>query len=157
MLEHMSLALNPRGTLYRSESLSAMTARVGNAKALKLFGEMQQADRWAIYRVRRLYGAKAMEDESEPAKKGTVQRAVEKQEVFATSQEALSTLRSRAEKSGWDLVLANDIQYASVEYRKDSYPTREEYYVVAPARVETKTRYGVDRFSMPHTDHADKS
>lgn len=147
MLEHMSLALNPRGTLYRSESLMMMTRRVGNAKAMSLFERMRDEDRWAIYRVRRLYAGRASEDDAEPAKKGTVQRAVEKEEVFAKADEALSALRGRAEEAGWDLVLASGIQYAYVEYRKDSYPTREEYYVAAPARVETKTRYGVERFN----------
>jgi len=32
--------------------------------------------------------------------------------------------------------------------RGPSYPTREDYYVVAPAVVETKARYGVSRFDQ---------
>lgn len=148
MLEYMSLALNPRGSLYRSESLMTMTKRVRNSKALSLFEQMHQTDSWAIYRVRRLYAARASKDDSEPIRKGTVQRAVEKEDVFTSQDEALRTLHLRAEKAGWDLFSEYDIQYAYVEYRKDGFPTREEFYVVAPARVETKTRYGVDKFNM---------
>jgi hypothetical protein len=35
-----------------------------------------------------------------------------------------------------------------VSKKAHSYPTREEYFVVAPARVESKTRYGIDKFNV---------
>ena len=144
MLERMSLALNPRGSLYRSETLMSFTRRAENTVALEQFERVQHSGPWAIYRVRRIYGAKAGFPEP---KKGTVQRAVEKQDVFSTETAALSALIDRAQRGRWDLVRANELQYAYVEYRTDSYPAREEYYVVAPARVETKARYGIDAFN----------
>jgi hypothetical protein len=144
MLEHMSLALNPRGSLYRAETLKTMTVRAGNSAALQEFERMQESGSWAIYRVRRIYGAKA--GSVEP-KKGTVQRAVEKEQVFSTQVEALDALRAKAHRGKWPVDVANGLHYAYVEYRTDSYPSREEYYVVAPARVESKTRYGIDAFN----------
>jgi hypothetical protein len=83
MLEHMSLALNPRGSLYRAETLMSMTTRADNSFALEEFERMRETGQWAIYRVRRIYGAKA--GSTEP-KKGTVQRAVEKGHVFRLRQ-----------------------------------------------------------------------
>jgi hypothetical protein len=147
MLEHMSMVLNPRGTLYRDESLLSMTTRAGNIAALHNFEAMQQECPWTIYRVRRIYAAKSSGHPSAAAKKGTVQRAVEKQGVFSTAVEALDALRQQSIDRGWELISINGIQYAYVEYRKECYPTREEYYVAAPARVEDKTRYGIDAFN----------
>jgi hypothetical protein len=92
VLEHMSLALNPRGSLYRAETLATMAQRSGNTPALDLYRGTIAAGDWAIYRVRRLYGAKGEAPGEETAKKGTVQRAVEKIAVFRTENDALSAL-----------------------------------------------------------------
>jgi hypothetical protein len=147
MLERMSLALNPRGQTYRAETLMTMTWRSGNVKALDLFQYMLEAGEWTIYRVRRLYGAKAGNASEQPAKKGTVQRAVEKGDVFQSELAARAELHRRAQAAGWELAVENDIHYAYVQRRAVGYPAREEYYVVAPARVEDKTRYGIEKFN----------
>jgi hypothetical protein len=151
MLERMSLALNPRGTLYRAETLMTMTRRAGNTQALGSFNAMLAAGDWALYRVRRLYGAKAGTEAGVEAKKGTVQRAVEKVQIFPSEDLALAELRRRAIRTGWELVTEKDIHYAFVERRGEGYPAREEYFVVAPARVEDKTRYGIDKFNAQWT------
>lgn len=147
MLERMSLALNPRGQTYRSETLMAMTARAGNVKALELFRAKLVASEWTIYRVRRLYGVKSGKPSEQPAKKGTVQRAVEKGDVFSSELLARAELHRRAQLAGWELDAQNDVHYAYAERRAPGYPAREQYFVVAPARVEDKTRYGIDKFN----------
>jgi hypothetical protein len=140
MLEHMSLALNPRGTLYRSESLLTMTAGAGNTAAIEEFESKKRNGKWAIYRVRRIYTAKG-------EKKGTVHRAVENLEMFLTEREALVCLHDKAACFRWEETTVGAIHYAHVERKGHTYPTREEYFVVAPARVETKSRYGISTFN----------
>lgn len=147
MLERMSLALNPRGQTYRAETLKTMTTRAGNEEALELFESMLDVAEWTIYRVRRLYGAKAGTASEVPAKKGTVQRAVEKGHILPSELAARAELHRRAHAAGWELVVENDIHYAYVQRRAEGYPAREEYFVVAPARVEDKTRYGIENFN----------
>lgn len=147
MLERMSLSLNPRGQLYRSETLMAMTMRAGNAEALSLFRRALEANSWLIYRVRRIYGAKAGTENDETPKKGTVQRAVESMWRFATEQQAIGGLLERAEESGWEIETRHGITYAYVQRRGEGYPAREEYFVAAPERVKDKTRYGIDYFN----------
>jgi hypothetical protein len=44
------------------------------------------------------------------------------------------------------LVEQRNIRYLYTERCGSAYPTREGFYVAAPAVVETKARYGVARF-----------
>jgi len=147
MLERMSLALNPRGQTYRAETLMAMTTRAGNTKATDLFNMSLGTSQWAIYRVRRLYGAKAGTEALGNAKKGTVQRAVEKVYVFPDETTALDALQRLVRGDHLELAVTNDIHYAYAQRRGEGYPAREEYFVVAPGRVEDKTRYGIENFN----------
>ena len=55
MMEYVSMALNPRMTLYSGKSLLNSIRADNNARALELFNEMLAAEEWAIYRVRRIY------------------------------------------------------------------------------------------------------
>lgn len=55
MLEHVSLALNPRDTLYRNRSLIEITDANGNLLAMDSFRRDLERSQWAVYRVRRLY------------------------------------------------------------------------------------------------------
>jgi hypothetical protein len=73
MLEHASLSLNPRGTLYKAQSLIAITAAAGNTVAVAAYQSALVATPWALYRVRRIYHAAR----NNPAKKGQADRAVE--------------------------------------------------------------------------------
>jgi hypothetical protein len=147
MLERMSLALNPRGQLYRAETLMEMTMRAGNAAALNFFQASLDGGEWAIYRVRRLYGVKAGTEGTDEPKKGTVQRAVEKLVIFKSEQRALEDLQYMTEAKHLEPVLQHGIHYAYVQRRGEGYPAREEYFVVAPERVEDKTRYGIEKFN----------
>jgi hypothetical protein len=80
-------------------------------------------------------------------KKGTVQRTVEKAYVFSNQAAALDALLRLSEKDRLELAVGHDIHYAYAQHRGVGYPAREEYFVVAPTRVEDKTRYGIDNFN----------
>ncbi|MBY0502717.1 MAG: hypothetical protein K2X03_02325 [Bryobacteraceae bacterium] len=61
-LEHVSLALNPRGTLYKKHSLIEIATVAGNTAAVDQYHRRIHSEEWAIYRVRRIYSAKGRAD-----------------------------------------------------------------------------------------------
>lgn len=71
MLEHQSLCLNPRGTLYRDQTLFSVVTQDGNAATLRLFAERLAASEYAIYRVRRIYNK---EGQSRPCNRTAIHR-----------------------------------------------------------------------------------
>jgi hypothetical protein len=89
VLEHMSRALNPRGTLYKGTSLIQIAASTGNDEALNDYRQRIESVEWAQYRVRRIY-----------SKKGLADRAVEKLDVFANANEARANLSGIAASLG---------------------------------------------------------
>ncbi len=135
MLEHQSLCLNPRGTLYRDETLFSVVMRDGNFAALRLFAERLAVSEYAIYRVRRIY-----------KKKGKADRAVEK--LCADTRAAMLTcLQSLISSRQLSAREEHNITYAYVREREaQKYPACEEFYVAAPAAIESKTRYGFEWF-----------
>ena len=58
MLEYVSLALNPRATLYRDRSLIQITIQSGNRPALEAYERKLANQPWAVYRVRQIYSKK---------------------------------------------------------------------------------------------------
>jgi hypothetical protein len=133
LLEHQSLSLNPRGTLYRDRTLLSIVTGNHHTEALRLFRMRLEAAEYALYRVRRIYKAP-----------GHADRAVEKlmtgsrAEMIACFEQMSSQLEAHVE---------NDISYGYVREREpDRYPAVEEFFVVAPAAVESKTRYGFEWF-----------
>ncbi len=131
LLEHQSLCLNPRGTLYRDQTLFSVVMQDGNAAALRLFAERLAVSEYAIYRVRRIY-----------KKKGKADRAVEKLCAGARA-EILTYLQSLIRSRRLSVREEHNITYAYVREREpQEYPTCEEFYVAAPSVVESKTRHG---------------
>ena len=61
-MEHVSLALNPRATLYKKHSLIEIATATGNEEAVTRYHHRIDSGRWAIYRVRRIYSAKGRAD-----------------------------------------------------------------------------------------------
>jgi hypothetical protein len=142
VLEHVSLAMNPRGTLYKTRSLIEITQAAGNTSATAAYEERLSTAPWALYRVRRIYHA----DKKIPTKKGQADRAVERLAVLSrdSAHTALLRLAGRLQAQ---LVTHRGIDYAYQEHKGDTYPTREHFYVTAPAVVETKARYGIEWFN----------
>lgn len=146
LLEHVSLSLNPRGTLYRNRSLIEITDTSGNRLAMDGFRRGLEQARWTVYRVRRLYLAgKDKTGRVCAVKKGTAYRAVERISHDLARSAALDHLRGLATPDD-EVLEQRGITYV---YRKRcalSFPTREEFLVAAPAVVEPKARYGLDWF-----------
>jgi hypothetical protein len=137
-LEHMSMALNPRGTLYKGNSLVQITRLAANCEALEMYQRKLSTGTWAKYRVRRIYRAK-----------GQAARAVEKLELFRNSVEARDHLNEVAASLGTVIEELHGIPYLWRERRSEvEYPTREEFLTVAPALVEAKARGGLARFEQ---------
>ena len=82
LLEHLSLALNPRATLYRDRSLIQITRDDRNQKATDGYESCLAALPWAIYRVRRIYSGL-----------GKADRAVERLTTSASPTEAAAALQ----------------------------------------------------------------
>jgi hypothetical protein len=137
-LEHMSMALNPRGTLYKGNSLIQITRRVANQEAIEIYEQKLSTGMWAKYRVRRIY-----------RNKGQADRAVEKLEVFGNLIEARAHLNEIAASLGTVIEELHGIPYVWRERRSEvEYPTREEFLTVAPAVVDAKARGGLGRFEQ---------
>ena len=134
-LEHVSLALNPRGALYKTGSLIQITMSGQNQAAIEAYRRKLDSERWAIYRVRRIYSAK-----------GRADRAVEKFKVFDREAEARLELNRLSDGLGIAVEALDGFSYVWREHRADQYPTREDFLTIAPARVETKARYGLPWF-----------
>jgi hypothetical protein len=138
LLEHLSLALNPRATLYRDRSLIQITRDEGNLRAAERYESRLASLPWAIYRVRRIYSAP-----------GKADRAVERQAVYGSQAAATDAVRGRALKDGAELTELRGILYGFIEHRSESvFPCREEYIVAAPAVVEDKARHGLSHFEV---------
>ena len=137
MLEHVSLALNPRGALYKTGSLIQVTMSGQNEAAIEAYRRKIDSEKWAIYRVRRIYSAK-----------GRADRAVEKIKVFDREAEARLELNRLSDGLGIAVEASDGFSYVWRERRADEYPTREDFLTIAPARVETKARYGLPWFEQ---------
>lgn len=133
MLEHLSLSLNPEGVLYSNKALKDFVKDTGNTAALAAFNRKLATAPWTIYRVRRIWKAKTIAD-----------RAVERMGSFATQAAAERELL--AAPAGKVKRLREIIYDVLRERDKSYFPSREEYYVAAPAIVEDKARYGIPKF-----------
>ena len=135
-MEHLSLAINPRGTIYKGRSLIQITVEAGNDVAVEMYRKCIESEPWALYRVRRIYSGK-----------GKADRAVEKLHVFEGPAEARMALDMISASSGVAVEELRGIPYVWHERRSETdFPTREEFVTIAPAAVETKARYGLDWF-----------
>ncbi|MGH9843547.1 MAG: hypothetical protein ACREEM_32820, partial [Blastocatellia bacterium] len=133
LLEYQSLCLNPRGTLYRNRTLLSIIVANHHAETLRHFRMRLEEAEYALYRVRRIYNAP-----------GRADRAVERLETGSRGE-----MNNRFERisSSLGVRVEHDIRYGYVREREpDCYPAVEEFFVVAPAAIESKTRYGFDWF-----------
>ncbi len=135
LLEFLSLSMNPRGQLYPGESLLSVTERSGNQAACDLFTRRLASLRWALYRIRRIYTSK-----------GKAHREVIRLEEGSASEMA-RRLREVSREAELNLKTMQGVTYAFVHERnQDRYPSAEEFFVTAPALIESKSRYGPEWF-----------
>lgn len=135
ILERVSLAMNPRGQLYRKQPLYQIVRESGNGPAVEEFEKRTGSCLWAVYRVRRLYKGK-----------GKADRCVEKLDEYASEVSAVEAVRVLSETRSLKLRSHHGLTYAYAKERGPSYPATEEYYVASPAQVATKARHGVAWF-----------
>jgi hypothetical protein len=141
MIEHVSLALNPRATLYRDRSLIQIAIESGNRPALDMYQRKLANQRWAVYRVRRIY-----------SRKGKADRAVQRAAVFRSPADAVEHLNGISAWLNIPIEVLRGIRYVFVEKRSENvFPCREEYFVAAPAIVEEKAHHGLAWFETKWT------
>lgn len=141
LIETISLALNPRATLYRRVALRSLLNR---ATVVEEFERHLARSEWALYRVRRIYkGA------------GSADRCVER--LFVGPQwDAIGELALRAEDGG-RVHKQHGMFYLYRQERRDGSAEagdREEYFVAAPALADSKSRYGLDWFETKWAEPA---
>lgn len=128
LLEHVSLALNPRMALYASRSLrSVIEETPGMGPVLEAFKGLLEALPWAVYRVRRYYHARG--------------RADRKTDFMIKHTSSDGAHEALFEFSG-DVRHEAGAARIYTLHRGSSYPTREEFYVAAPALPVEKSRAG---------------
>lgn len=137
-MEHISLALNPRGTLYKKRSLIEIASAEGNEPAILRYRDRIHSGPWSLYRVRRIYSAR-----------GRADRAVENLAAFENRECAEQSLQRRAAELGLVVERLRDIAYVWRERRSETlFPTREDFMTVAPMAVDDKARYGLTWFEQ---------
>jgi hypothetical protein len=139
LVEYNSLCFNPRGHLYRDRALQDVVNRIGVTAVQEAFQRRLDDAQWSVYRVRRIY-----------TKKGKAMRYVEKLTPNQTRSFAESSLRGVVARDAPDSTLETKrgIDYHMFAHREeDVYPTREGYYVVAPAFMEDKLRGKPEKFN----------
>ena len=131
MVEYTSLCFNHRSTLYKTRSLMSLI-REHNASAIDAFHCLLAQTPTAIYRVRRIM-----------TNKGHGHRCT--QQINDTDLNQLITqygLKSFIQHPG-----DYNIETAfAIERELHRFPTREEFYVRAPATVASRARYGIPWF-----------
>jgi len=133
LLEHQSLSLNPRGTLYRGRTLLSIITDNHHTEALRYFRMRLEVSEYALYRVRRIYKGP-----------GRADRAIERLMIGSRAE---MTARFDRVAPRLEVRVEHGISYGYVRKREtDHYPSVEEFFVVAPAVVESKTRYGFEWF-----------
>lgn len=121
-LEYVSLCMNPAMTLYAGRSMRSVLERDGNREALRLFEERLDAERWAVYRVRRIVWAK-----------GRADRKTERITEGTRAEVTTDLLRRGAADE-------NGVIRGRVRERGQTFPTVEETVAAAPAVVADKSR-----------------
>jgi hypothetical protein len=129
MLEYVSMALNPRMSLYSGRSLLSSIRADGNARVLDLFEEMLNADVWAVYRVRRVYFHNSCWRKTEIVSGGSREEVSAAIYLFGDGELNTATDHLR-------------VTVREKEQGKD-FP-REEFFVACPARAMEKSRPSFD-------------
>jgi len=116
--------------------LIQIAANSGEEVALNSYLVRVEGVQWARYRVRRIY-----------QRKGQADRAVQKLDVFATASEARVHLDGFAAYLGLPVEELRGIPYVWRLRRSEyAFPTREEFWTIAPAMVEETARGGIASF-----------
>jgi len=136
MVEHNSMSFNFRGHLYRDRALIDVIRAKNVTPVLEIFERKLDAVPWGLYHVRRIYTAK-----------GKAIRCVQPI-LKGTRNEMLTELLASVNRAPWwKWFEQRKITYLMTHEREpEKYPTREAFYVAAPAFMELKLRGPVEVF-----------
>lgn len=142
MLEHVSMALNPRMTLFSSKSVIELVAGA-LPEAADLFYEYVASTEHALYDIRRVFHARR----TDPTKKGSANRSVR---VVERGAPVLLHRRLRElaiELGGDDPSIEHGVLRSWINRADtDRYPTVERFLVVAPSGVEDKQQPSFEKW-----------
>lgn len=156
LMEHVSLALNPRVALFgetkanRSTSVQALVEAALPDVADEFYRHVASAEH-AVYDIRRVFHAKR----TDPTKKGSSARSVRR--LFTGSPVAcFNRLRALALELGGETPVTQDgIMRAWINHQHDGdYPRIERFLVVAPSLAIDKERASFDTW---WTDYSERS
>lgn len=137
LVEFNSMCFNPRGHLYRDRALIDVIRSKNVQPVIDVFERRLREMDWGLYKVRRIYTSK-----------GKAMRCVEKMKHGNRNQMLTALLGSVTEVDKFHFVEQRGITYLMFADRQpDTYPTREGFYVAAPAFMETKLRGPIERFN----------
>ena len=154
-LERVALAMNPKAQLFSSKPLYVVVSDSGNKEAIRAFDALMEMAQWSVYRVRRIYRPKAIYQGEgknrvllgyDATRKGSADRCVERLQIFDTRILADTLLLSLGRDKGQSIEEQHGLKYVQLLRPGTTYPTTQEYFVTAPAVVETKARYGIADF-----------
>lgn len=132
LLEYTSLCLNHRSTLYKNRSLMSVLRKAGNHQAIEAFNQLRARTPMATYRVRRIMTSKGHGHRcTEQIPHRTLDQLIKEKKLTPLS----------FHHDDYNIATG----YA-VEREEDTFPTREEFYVLAPTTVGSRARYGIPWF-----------
>ena len=142
LLEHGSLSMNPRGTLYQKQSFREMLDKEGITDGMAEFEQIIANAPHALFQVRRIYSAKGKADRCTEQIQTGNSRDWNRAEMMTAAEELQKIV-------GGTWRMTRGIRYLDILLREeDVYPTRECFYVVAPAWIAAKTRHGLASFNQ---------
>jgi hypothetical protein len=143
VMERRSVTLNPRSTLFRSQSAQRFAEEYRLDTAIALLQAMLQDGDWALYDVKRIYHAKIDKETQlpDPSKKGVAWRSVETL-AEGTRDQMVGELHqlARARKADVECDLHGTLRADLMPPNLIApvYPTTEHFVAVGPAGVRDK-------------------
>jgi hypothetical protein len=130
LLEYVAVALNPHTTLYRDRTLLSAIVEDQNELALEAFNRLLARQEWAVYRVRRIL-----------TRQGGGDRSVEKVQVGSRAEMHAAIAQLSGETVADPFACP---RFYLCRREKGVYPTREEFWVAAPALAQNKAKPSFD-------------
>lgn len=155
LMEHTSIALNPRMTLFSSKSIIRLVEDDNPHAADEFYRQVADLEH-AVYEVRRVFFAKR----GDSSKKGSSARAVRtlsRGPAVTCHVDLRRRVEAESERLGRPIThsVENGVMRAwTHRARTDHYPTVERFLVVAPAGVADKQRPSFEGWWRQHSQLA---
>lgn len=135
MLEHVALALNPAQGLIGGARAIDVVRAAGHAHVIDAFERARDEQEHALYEVRRILRPR----KDDPTRMANAARSVQRIAVGSRAYATLLLRDAGAAVKGADLIVGDDgIERVYMRTRGATFPTREHFFVIAPAVVADK-------------------